>query len=288
MPLSNISLNLLRAFDASARHLSFTNAAKELCVTQAAVAHQVKALEDYLQKPLFKRIARGLSFTDEGALLAPIVAKSFQELERGLDKLKGRVPKTSLQIGVVGTFAIGFLLERLEDFHERYPNIEAKIMVNNNVPDLLNEHLDFAIRFGQGAWHAQSAEFLMAAPLMPLCSKAIAQKLKTPKDLGQFPLLRSHRANEWPMWLEKNGIFDLIAGGPMFDNSRSIADAAKLGLGIGLLPKNMFNNELRNGELVAPFSREIDAGSYYLTRLVHRPMNEAMLAFRDWLKQECV
>lgn len=287
LSISHISLNLLRAFDASARHLSFTKAAKELCVTQAAVAHQVKALEDYLQKPLFNRIARGLSFTDDGALLAPIIAKSFNEISIGLDKLKRSIPKTSVNVGVVGTFALGFLLPRLGDFHAKHPNIEAKIMVNNNVPDLLNEHLDFAIRFGQGAWAAQTSESLMGAPLTPLCNQELADKIKSPSDLARFSLLRSHRASEWPIWLEKHGASEIIASGAMFDNSRSIADAAKIGLGVGLLPKNMFENDLQSGELIAPFNGEIDAGSYFLTRLVHKPMTEAMKEFRDWLIGEC-
>ena len=283
MSLTHISLNLLRAFDASARHLSFTSAAKELCVTQAAVAHQVRALEEYLQKPLFNRMARGLGFTDEGAALAPIVAKSFQEINIGLEKLKGKVPKSVLHIGVVGTFALGFLLEALPDFHEKNPNIEAKLSVNNNVPDLLNEHLDFAIRFGEGAWHAQSAEFLMKAELTPLACPNLAKQMSTPADLARFALLRSHRKSEWALWFEKCGLNETIANGTIFDNSRAIADAAKLGLGVGILPLNMFSNEIARGELIAPFDVSINAGSYYLTRLVHRPISEAMIAFRDWL-----
>ncbi|KAF0186014.1 MAG: Transcriptional regulator [Hyphomonadaceae bacterium] len=287
MPLSKISLNLLRAFDASARHLSFTKASKELFVTQAAVAHQVKSLEDYLQKPLFNRAARTLSLTDEGASLAPIVAKSLYEIGVVLETIRGKERKSVLHVGVVGTFALGFLLERMDSFHAKHPHILVKIQVNNNVPDLLNEHLDFAIRFGAGAWLAQSSELLMSAPLSPLCNAKTANHLKKPEDLANFALLRSHRKNEWAKWFEVCGKTDIDASGTIFDNSRAIADAAKLGLGVGLLPYNMFSAEIEDGLLIKPFSQEVHAGSYYLTNLVQRPVSEAMIAFRDWLKSQC-
>lgn len=287
MPLSKISLNLLRAFDASARHLSFTKASKELFVTQAAVAHQVKTLEDYLQKPLFNRAARTLSLTDEGASLAPIVAKSLYEIGVVLETIRGKERKSVLHVGVVGTFALGFLLERMDQFHANNPNILVKIQVNNNVPDLLNEHLDFAIRFGEGAWLAQTSQLLIPAPLSPLCDSETAAKLQNAIDLTKFPLLRSHRKNEWGRWFGVFGKLDVEATGTIFDNSRAIADAAKLGLGVGLLPYQMFSAELGEGSLVKPFAQDVHAGAYYLTHLVQRPITEAMLEFRDWLLEEC-
>ena len=287
MSLSRISLNILRAFDAAARHLSFTNAAKELFVTQAAVAHQVKSLEDFLQKQLFHRVSRGLIFTDEGAMLAPIVAKSFQEISVALESLKSEIPKTVLHIGVVGTFAIGFLLERLPDFHSKHPNILVKLQVNNNVPDILNEHLDFAIRFGDGAWLAVKSEFLMEAPLSPLCDKETNEALKKPSDLVNYSLLRSHRKSEWTIWLDKNKVSEIIAEGTIFDNSRAIADAIKMGLGVGILPYNMFKREIENGQLYKPFRQNIDAGAYYLTYLIRKPLTEQMQDFRKWLISLC-
>lgn len=288
MSLSNISLNLLRAFDASARHLSFTGASKELFVTQAAIAHQVKALEDYLQKPLFNRLARGLALTDEGANLAPIVSKSLNDISNILETIKGDAKKTVLHIGVVGTFAIGFLLKRIENFHNEYKDIRVQLSINNNVPDLLNEHLDFAIRFGDGAWLALRSEFLMPAPLTPLCAPQIAQKLKKPADIFNFELLRSHRKNEWARFFNQANIRNIQAKGPIFDNSRAIADAAAMGIGIALLPQNMFIDEINNNKLCAPFDIKIDAGSYYLTRLVQKKLSEPMQCFQNWIINECL
>src|SRR5262245_40049290 len=151
--LRTYSLNTLRAFEASVRHLSFTRAADELCVTQAAVSHQVKALEDQLGVQLFRRTTRGLVLTDEGAALAPIVADAFARLGRGLDAVAMDGPHEVLTVGVVGTFAVGFLMRRLAAFRTRYPHVDVRLQTNNNKVDLWSETLDFAIRFGDGAWH---------------------------------------------------------------------------------------------------------------------------------------
>src|SRR3990167_1452317 len=124
MALSSLSLNTLRAFDAAARHLNFTRAADELCVTQAAVSHQVKALEDHLGRALFRRTARGLVLTDEGANLAPAVAESFDRLGRLIEVIREDGPREILTVGVVGTFAVGFLLECLPDFRTQHPRTE--------------------------------------------------------------------------------------------------------------------------------------------------------------------
>ncbi len=277
----------MRAFDAAARHLNFTSASKELFVTQAAIAHQVKALEDYLGKPLFKRIARGLSLTDDGANLAPIVARSLNEVSRAIEIVKGVERKEVVHLGVVGTFAIGFLIPRLSDFHAKYPNIDLRLQINNNVPDLLNEHLDFAIRFGEGAWLALKSEHLFEPSFTPMCSPKIAKDIKNISDLGNFPLLRSHRKNEWARWFELSGINHIFADGAIFDNSLTIAQSAMLGHGIGLLPYQLFEKELANNELVRPFDIGVNVGSYYLTHHIEKPINEPMNNFSNWLKSLC-
>src|SRR5581483_1913679 len=200
MALSEISLNPLRAFEAAARHLSFTRAAEELCVTQAAVSHQVKALEAHLGVALFRRTTRGLVLTDEGAVLAPTVEEAFGRIARVMGALAGDVPREVLTVGVVGTFAIGFLIERLADFRARHPFVDLRLLTNNNKVDLWTESLDFAIRFGAGAWHGTQADLLMRAPIAPLCSPTTAAGLRHPGDLEKYTLLRSYRAQDWPAW----------------------------------------------------------------------------------------
>ena len=287
MPLSELSLNPLRAFEAAARHLSFTRAAEELCVTQAAVSHQVKVLEEYLGSALFRRTTRGLVLTDEGAALAPTVEDAFLRIERALGAISGGAPREVLTVGVVGTFAIGFLVERLADFRAQHPFVDLRLMTNNNKVDLWTESLDFAIRFGPGAWHGVHAERLMAAPISPLCPPAVAAQLRQPADLGKFTLLRSYRTQDWPAWLEKAGARDISARGPVFDASSLMVQAALLGEGVALAPPSMFRRELNLGMLVRPFRMEVDVGSYWLTRLISKTPTPAMVAFQAWLTVQC-
>lgn len=283
MPISEISLNPLRAFEAAARHLSFTRAAEELCVTQAAVSHQVKALEAHLGVALFRRTTRGLILTDEGAVLAPTVEDAFGRIERVMSRLSGGAPREVLTVGVVGTFAIGFLIERLADFRKAHPFVDLRLLTNNNKVDLWTESLDFAIRFGTGAWHGAQADLLMRAPITPLCAPAMAEGLRHPADLEKYTLLRSYRAQDWPSWLAAAGQPQLSARGPVFDASTLMIQAAILGEGVALAPAAMFQRELNLGALVQPFAIEVDAGAYWLTRLISKPPTRAMQAFQSWL-----
>ena len=283
MPLTGISLNTLRAFDAAARQLNFTRAAQDLCVTQAAVSHQVKALEDHIGRPLFRRTARGLVLTDVGATLAPVVREAFSGVERLLDAFRQEGPREVLTVGVVGTFAVGFLLERLASFRAQHPRIELRLLTHNNKVDLASESLDFAIRFGDGAWRSVEAERLMAAPLSPLCAPADADRLRQPDDLSKLPLLRSYRPQDWQAWLQAAGAAQITPRGPMFDASALMVQAAMLGEGVALAPPRMFERELRQGRLVRPFALEVDVGGYWLTRLLSKEPTPAMQAFRRWL-----
>jgi LysR family transcriptional regulator of beta-lactamase len=283
MDLKSLSLNTLRAFEASARHLNFTRAADELCVTQAAVSHQVKALEAHIGKALFRRTTRGLVLTDEGAVLAPVVADAMTRVSGALGAISGEGIREVLTVGVVGTFALGFLLERLPGFRALNPAIDVRLSTNNNVVDLWTESLDFAIRFGNGSWHGVLAERLMPAPMTPMCSPALATELAEPRDLARFPLLRSYRSHDWPAWFEAAGLSELTVGGPMFDASHLMAVAAMRGIGVALLPLPMFTRELATGQLLNPYDVDVDLGGYWLTRLASRPVSEGMIKFRAWL-----
>jgi LysR family transcriptional regulator of beta-lactamase len=281
--LNAISLNALRAFEASARHLSFTRAADELCVTQAAVSHQVKALEQHIGAPLFRRTPRGLVLTDEGAALAPTLIDSFERIGRALGRFDGGRLQEPLTIGVVGTFAVGWLIERLDDFRSRCPFVDLRLLTNNNKVDLAGESLDYAIRFGDGAWHGVEAERILDAPVSPLCAPAVAARLRAPGDLRSAVLLRSYRAQDWPAWLRAAGAESVIARGPIFDASTLMAQAAMRGEGVALAPPAMFRREIAEGRLAQPFPTEVDVGAYWLTRLIAKAPTPGMIAFRAWL-----
>jgi len=283
-----IPLKSLRAFEAAARHLSFTHAAIELNVTHSAVSQQVKLLEDQLNCPLFLRIPRGLALTPEGETLLPVLNESFDRIAQLLDYFAGRKVQEKLKIGVVGTFAIGFLLPRLQAFYQKFPHIELQISTNNNRVDVAAEGLDFAIRFGDGAWHGTAAMYLCDSPLTPLCTPDIAARLQQPADLLNFTLLRSYRRDEWTAWLQQAGGPQLPPTHPVivFDSSVTMLEAAKSGLGIAMAPAKMFSHLLRTGEIVRPFASEISFGSYWLTRLQSKTETSAMREFAQWLSAE--
>lgn len=281
--ISSVSLNALRAFEAAARHLSFTRAGLELSVTQAAISHQVKALEQRLGVTLFRRTSRGLVLTDEGLALTPALTETFERLSRVIAQFETGRLKEVLTVSVVGTFAVGWLMERMSDFQALYPFVDLRLLTNNNKVDLAGESLDYAIRFGDGAWHGVDSERIMAAPFAPLCAPRIAARLQTPADLAQHTLLRSYRPQDWPAWLTRAGAEGVVARGPLFDSSWIMVQSAIRGDGIALAPIAMFERELQEERLVQPFPITVDGGAYWLTRLITRTPTPAMNAFRDWI-----
>lgn len=285
MARSILPLNALRAFEASARHRSFTKAAQELNVTQAAISHHVKALEDRLGARLFHRSPRGLMLSDEGVALVPALSDSFDRIGRLLDRFESGQLREVLSIGAVGTFAVGWLMPRLAAFREANPLVDLRLLTNNNRVDLAAEGLDGTILFGDGSWHGADAERLFEAPLSPLCTPQTARRLRDPRDLAGEVLLRSYRVQDWPAWFEAAGLRDAIeARGPIFDASLTMVQAALQGEGVALAPPAMFERDLTEGRLVQPFEMGVATGAYWLVTLKYKPMSEAMQAFRSWLK----
>ncbi|MFT4067997.1 LysR family transcriptional regulator [Paraburkholderia sp.] len=281
-----LPLNALRAFESSARHLSFTRAALELNVTQAAVSQQVRSLEERLGTALFRRLPRGLAMTDEGLALRPVLSDAFDRIEAVLKQFEGGHFHEVLTLGVVGTFAVGWLMPRLKSFRAAHPFIELRLRTNNNLVDLATEGLDFAIRFGDGTWPGSLATRLLDAPLALLCTPEIAARLARPDDLANETLLRSYRADDWMNWFAAAGIAPRPVHGPVFDSSRLMVEAAVQGAGIALAPVLMFEREINTGRLVRPFDVEIHAGSYWLTCLKGKPMTPAMTLFSQWIVKE--
>lgn len=284
--LSSVSLNSLRAFESAARHLSFTAAANELGVTQGAVSHQVKALEDLLGVKLFRRTPRGLAVTDEGLALFPTLNDAFERMTRLLDRFDRGSRRETLTVSVVGTFALGWLLTRLSRFEQLHPFVDLRLLTNNNKVDVAGESLDCAICFGDGTWRGLAATHLMKVSLSPLCAPSLAERLQRPADLQRATLLRSYRGQDWLTWLAAAGQGDLKLHGPMFDSSALMAQAAIRGFGVAILPLSMFETELQNDWLVQPFGLSVSTGSYWLVRLKSREPTAAMAAFHEWLRAE--
>lgn len=284
MNQANLPLNALRAFEASARLLSFTRAGLELRVTQAAISHQVKSLEETLGVPLFRRLPRGLALTDEGLALVPALSDAFLRIRTVLDRFDREHVQEVITLGCIGTFAAGWLLQNLADFESRHPHIEVRLLTNNNRIDLAGDGLDLALRFGDGSWHGTEAVHLLVAPLSPVCAPDVAARLRQPADLARETLLRSYRTEEWPLWFAMAGAALPPIHGPIFDSSIVMADCAAKGGGIALVPVCMFREELRSGRLSQPFAIDVAAGSYWLTWLKSKPLTLGMQHFLEWLR----
>lgn len=283
-----LPLNALRAFEASARHRNFTKAAIELNVTQAAVSHQVKALESQLGVVLFERLPRGLMLTQEGESLLPTLRDAFDRIAGSMQRFESGRYREVIKVGAVGTFAVGWLMSRLTRFNERHPSIDIRLSTNNNRVDMAAEGLDLSIRFGTGAWHGLAADHILETPFSPLCTPAASRRLREPSHLLQETLLRSYRADEWTSWFAAAGLGEppRHRSSVVFDSSLAMVEAVLQGAGIALAPPTMFERQIGAGAIVQPFPTAVALGSYWLTHSQARPMTEAMEAFRDWLTAE--
>ena len=283
---NRLPLNALRAFESSARHLSFTRAGLELCVTQAAISQQVRSLEEQLGIVLFRRLPRGLDLTEEGQALFPVLSDAFERISAVLHQFEDGHFHEVLTVAVVGTFAVGWLMPRLASFREAHPFIDLRILTNNNVVNLASDGMDLAIRFGNGQWPMTQNLKLLDAPLTVLCTPEIARQLQTPEDLKRHPLMRTYRKDEWDQWLSAAQITPWRIGGPVFDSSRLMVESAIQCGGVVLVPANMFSREVQSGQLVQPFPIEVDLGSYWLTQLKSRAKTPAIKSFENWLIQQ--
>ena len=254
-------------------------------MTPAALSHQVKALEERIGAALFHRIPQGLALTDEGRSLLPVVREAFDAIAEQLARTGNPNARTVLSVGVVGAFATGWLLPRLPLFEVAFPGVDLRLSTNNNRVDIAEEGLDFAIRFGDGAWHGTAADLLFAAPLTPLCDPATAARLASPDDLSGEILLRSYRSDDWPDWFEVAGAETPASFGPMFDSSVAMVEAARRGYGVALAPARLFEAALASGEIVKPFAIEAGDNGYWLTWLKSRAQSPALSEFRDWIIQ---
>lgn len=278
----DIPLNALRTFEVAARQGSFTRAAIELRVTQAAVSHQIARLEDVLGVILFHRTPGGLVLTDTGQMLFPVMTRGLDDIARVLDHVAAGQTAQVLNVGVVTTFATGWLIPRLEGFARAHPGITLRLSTNNNRVEIAREGLDAAIRFGAGQWPGMDAHRIMDAPMTPLCAPEV--EIRTPTDLRRHRLLRSYRADEWPAWFAQTAEACPPLTGPVLDSSVGLAELATEGHGIALLPLPMFERHIRSGRLKRPFAATVTLGSYWLTIPKDRLMTQGLQALLDWMR----
>ena len=216
------ALSALRTFEAAARHLSFTRAADELHVTQAAVSHQIKALETDLGVSLFRRLNRRLLLTEEGQLLMPSVRRAFDELTAGVERVRERCCGGALTISTTPSVAANWLASRLGRFQALRPEFEIRLMATPRLIDFAREGVDCGIRYGFGNWPDLLAERLFSATLTPVCSPRLLEgpePLRAPADLARHTLLHAFDdMDDWRLWLRAAGVPEIDpVRGPKFE-----------------------------------------------------------------------
>jgi DNA-binding transcriptional LysR family regulator len=281
-------LNALRAFEAAARHLSFTRAAEELHVTQAAVAQQVKGLEATLGTKLFRRLPRGLLLTDEGQALLPALKEAFDRIGQAIERLSSAAAGGTLVVSALTTFVLTWLVPRLPRFQAAHPEIEVRLMTTQHLVDFAREDVDVAIRHGTGHWPGLRAERLFDEALTPLCGAAFRERLKSPDDLKRVTLLQTTDEDEWPVWLRAAGVagFDPRRG-PVFDSTKIAVQAAIDGLGVAIGGPALFADDIAAGRLFQPFPLTVGNGkAYWMVTPGGAAERPKVRAFRQWILAE--
>lgn len=285
------SLNFLNTFESVARHLSFTNAAKELYVTQAAVSHQIKVLEDYLGVKLFLREKRKVYLTAEGQKLLPSVVSGLQGITDSLESIRNYDSEDTLVVGVGSSFSANWLVHHLGAFYQQYPEVNLHLKISNNDPDFETEGTDLAVVWGQGEWSNLLFDQLMVVEFTPVCSPQILNKsypLKTPEDLIHYPLLDDPDYDVWNEWLEQAGIPERkYRRRTIIRDSNVMIHSALDGHGIALCAVGIVQEYLDSGRLVRPFELSITAGGFYYLVYPEKSLRKPLVhLFKDWLLRE--
>jgi LysR family transcriptional regulator, glycine cleavage system transcriptional activator len=285
------SLNGLRAFEAAARHLSFTLAASELNVTQTAISHQIRRLEEELGIRLFVRQNRALALTPEARDYLPGVRAAFNDLRLATDRLLRKDDDKVLTVSTLASLAAKWLLPRLTDFQEHHPGIDVRITTSTSLVDFQRDNVDAAIRYGRGQWPGLRADWLMADELFPVCSPSLLRgdkPLRCPEDLKSHMLLHTSNANsdDWRLWLTAAGLPADIARQPgiTFDMIFMTIQAAIDGIGVAMGRTSYVQDDIAKGRLVVPFKIALpaDAG-FYLVAPEGRREAPKLAAFREWM-----
>jgi len=288
--LSLPSLNGLRAFEAAARHLSFTRAAAELNVTQTAISHQIRRLEEQLGIRLFERRTRELLLTREAAAYLPAVQAAFEELRQATARLQRPARGGMLTVSTTASLAAKWLVTRVAAFQDANPGIEVRISTSSHLVDFVREEVDMAVRYGRGSWPGLRATWLMAEDIFPVCSPALlrdGKPLRKPADLADHTLLHTTTSREdWQLWLTAAGLPISIAArrGLSFDQSFMAVQAAVEGLGVALGRTRFVEADIAAGRLVVPFDVVLpaDAG-FYIVAPEETADTPKITLFHDWL-----
>ena len=281
-------LNSLKCFEAAGRLWSFTGAARELSVTQAAISHQIKVIEDYLGFPLFVRYPRRLALTEQGKALLPEVIEAFDRVSLAIGALGKEAYSNLLSVRLAPSFAAKWLSPRLKYFWLQYPEIDLCLFHAHAAVDFEREEIDIAVTYGKGDWPGVVADKLLSLDFFPVCSPAFMHNDKPLTDIDNlryYSLLHDANYECWRDWIKLANVPAIEAEkGTIIDDTNVLIQAAIDGQGIALGSTTFVEEHLESGKLVKPFDIVlVNEFSYYVVCPQSHLKNPAVVAFKDWL-----
>ncbi len=290
MPRRLPPLNALRAFEAAARHNSFTSAARELRVSHAAVSRHVRGLEARLGVTLFRRATRGVQLTEPGAAYLESVRQAFDLIVEATDRLAS-TKSAQLRISVEPAFAARWLVPRLGRWSDAHPDYEVVLDASSRLVDLERDEADLAIRYGRGDWPVVCLDLIVRLRLFPVGSRRLLRvgrrRPLPPAELAAFTLLHDDDGTLWRRWFDAAGIPGVdTSHGPRLSETSLALDAAIAGQGIALADQFLVSDDLARGRLVRLSDLELTDHAYYLVSLDRTARRKPIMAFRAWLLAE--
>ena len=282
------SMSSLSAFEAAARHQSFTTAAAELNLTQSAVSRQIRTLEDMLGSELFLRDRQTVHLTLAGETYAQEVREALRRISTATLGFRANPRGGTLNLAILPTFGTRWLAPRLPAFFAEHPGITVNLTTRLAPFDFNFEQVDAAIHFGAAEWPGADLDLLMSETVVPACSPAMRAQhtFAQPADLLEAPLLHLvSRPDAWERWFRFHGVDPDGVQGMLFDQFATAAQIAIAGLGIALLPGFLIEAELARGDLVLAFDGSLQSlERYYLAWPSGRASHPPLQAFRTWIK----
>ena len=282
-------LNALKAFEAAARHLNFTKAAEDLFVTQAAVSHQIKILEDFLGVKLFHRKNRLLEFTEVGSQYFAEIQPLLEKIASATEKVKLKTARQILAISTTPSFGMHWLVPRLNDFHQRYPDIEVRLTTMPQDEGLFGKDTDVAIYYGNGNWNNLEAIELVKARIMLLASPEYLKDnpIEKPEDLAGKNLIHVCSSTKWKQMVDHLKLDMDIETGPMFGTTSMGIQAAKHGQGVVVANRMLAQDEIEEGSVVEPLMTNVyDEKAFYVVYPPQMAESTKVKCFVDWITEE--
>lgn len=285
-------LKPLPAFEAAARLLSFTEAAEELHVTQAAISHQIKHLEEALGVPLFMRFNRALKLTPEGQSFIGAVRPALAQIGSAAQRIQAQETTGTLNVSCLPSFAATWLVPRLLRFRKAYPDIDIRLSADYELTDFGVEDIDMAIRWGMGGDESLDEVRLMTEEVFPVCSPSLLKDptnpLRTPNDLTHHILLHDDIRTDWRVWLTAAKVDHINSEkGPIYNQSQLVLQAAIAGEGVALGRSAIVHDALEAGLLVRPFDLALSGRyAYWIVCPKAQRDRPKIAAFREWLMSE--